>query len=221
MRTRNTLGICVPVPRKEVRGRQRRPGRGSAPVAVGRTVPDLRPVLSLRPFILRSGDPDVPILYTVDRIRDGRSFTMRRMVAVQHATSPGEPGPSNVVSRTLAGRRVVALRAGDAGFVTRARPGPRRIHRRDGGTPAQTAGPRHRWRIAWRDPAGERVISAARSIRTKGWTSAVRMATLDVARTACHVPPRCGACRARHERRSERSTFVDPAAVPPCRHVGR
>jgi acyl-CoA thioesterase II len=33
---------------------------------------------------LRPGDPDVPIVYEVDRIRDGRSFTTRRVVAIQH-----------------------------------------------------------------------------------------------------------------------------------------
>jgi acyl-CoA thioesterase-2 len=35
-------------------------------------------------YFLRPGDPNVPILYEVDRIRDGRSFTTRRVVAVQH-----------------------------------------------------------------------------------------------------------------------------------------
>jgi acyl-CoA thioesterase-2 len=33
---------------------------------------------------LRAGDPSIPILYEVDRIRDGRSFTTRRVVAIQH-----------------------------------------------------------------------------------------------------------------------------------------
>ena len=35
-------------------------------------------------IFLRAGDPKVPILYEVDRARDGRSFTSRRVVAVQH-----------------------------------------------------------------------------------------------------------------------------------------
>jgi len=39
---------------------------------------------SLHAYFLRMGDPKVPILYEVDRIRDGRSFTTRRVVAVQH-----------------------------------------------------------------------------------------------------------------------------------------
>ena len=57
---------------------------GQALVAAGRTVPSERPVHSLHAYFIRPGDPDVPIVYTVDRIRDGRSFTTRRVVAVQH-----------------------------------------------------------------------------------------------------------------------------------------
>ena len=53
-------------------------------VAAARTVPEDRPVHSLHAYFLRPGDPSVPILYEVDRIRDGRSFTTRRVVAVQH-----------------------------------------------------------------------------------------------------------------------------------------
>jgi acyl-CoA thioesterase II len=57
---------------------------GQALVAVGRTVPPERKVHSLHAYFIRPGDPDVPIVYEVDRIRDGRSFTTRRAVAVQH-----------------------------------------------------------------------------------------------------------------------------------------
>lgn len=53
-------------------------------VAAGRTVDDDRPVNSLHAYFLRPGDPNVPIIYEVDRIRDGRSFTTRRVVAIQH-----------------------------------------------------------------------------------------------------------------------------------------
>ena len=52
-------------------------------VAAGRTV-DVGRVHSLHSYLLRPGDPTVPILYEVDRIRDGRSFTTRRVVAIQH-----------------------------------------------------------------------------------------------------------------------------------------
>jgi len=56
---------------------------GQALVAAGRTV-TLGAVHSLHAYFLRPGDPAVPILYEVDRIRDGRSFTTRRVVAIQH-----------------------------------------------------------------------------------------------------------------------------------------
>ena len=52
-------------------------------VAAGRTVDSGR-VHSLHSYFLRPGDPTAPILYEVDRIRDGRSFTTRRVVAIQH-----------------------------------------------------------------------------------------------------------------------------------------
>jgi len=58
---------------------------GQALVAAVRTVDDpARRVHSLHAYFLRPGDPSIPILYLVDRIRDGRSFTTRRVVAVQH-----------------------------------------------------------------------------------------------------------------------------------------
>src|SRR5918997_4445582 len=56
---------------------------GQALVAAGRTV-EGRPVHSLHAYFLRPGDPQVPIVYDVDRIRDGKSFTTRRVVAIQH-----------------------------------------------------------------------------------------------------------------------------------------
>src|ERR1039457_980109 len=52
-------------------------------MAAGRTV-DLGNVHSLHSYFLRPGAPSIPILYEVDRIRDGRSFTTRRVVAIQH-----------------------------------------------------------------------------------------------------------------------------------------
>lgn len=56
---------------------------GQALIAAGRTVAK-GTVHSLHAYFLRPGDPKVPILYLVDRIRDGKSFTTRRVVAVQH-----------------------------------------------------------------------------------------------------------------------------------------
>ncbi len=55
---------------------------GQALVAAGRTVAD-GVVHSLHAYFLRPGDPSIPILYQVDRLRDGRSFTTRRVVAIQ------------------------------------------------------------------------------------------------------------------------------------------
>jgi acyl-CoA thioesterase-2 len=57
---------------------------GQALVAASRTVPEDRSVHSLHAYFLRPGDPSVPIIYEVDRIRDGGSFTTRRVVAIQH-----------------------------------------------------------------------------------------------------------------------------------------
>jgi acyl-CoA thioesterase-2 len=54
-------------------------------VAATRTVDEPgREVHSLHAYFLRPGDPRIPILYEVDRIRDGRSFTTRRVTAIQH-----------------------------------------------------------------------------------------------------------------------------------------
>ncbi len=59
---------------------------GQALVAACRTVEEvaLRPPHSLHAYFLLGGDPRVPIIYEVDRIRDGRSFTTRRVTAIQH-----------------------------------------------------------------------------------------------------------------------------------------
>ncbi len=56
---------------------------GQALSAAAQTVPDDRPVHSLHGYFLRKGDATRPIVYTVDPIRDGRSFTTRRVVAIQ------------------------------------------------------------------------------------------------------------------------------------------
>src|SRR5438034_2547577 len=56
---------------------------GQALVAACRTVKG-RPPHSMHAYFLLPGDPKVPIIYDVDRIRDGRSFTTRRVNAIQH-----------------------------------------------------------------------------------------------------------------------------------------
>jgi acyl-CoA thioesterase-2 len=56
---------------------------GQALVAAARTV-DGRTVHSLHAYFMRPGDPAVPILYEVERLRDGNTFSTRRVTAVQH-----------------------------------------------------------------------------------------------------------------------------------------
>ena len=76
-------------------------------VAAGRTVdPDTRrPLAAL--LLPPPGDPKAPIVFEVDRIRDGRSFTTRRVVAIQHGQAifnlqtsfqVDEPGPEHADS---------------------------------------------------------------------------------------------------------------------------
>src|SRR5262245_28222182 len=74
------------------RGESRDPGHrrvfggqvlGQALAAAYATI-EKRSVHSLHAYFLRAGDPDHPIVYEVDRSRDGRSFSSRRVVAIQH-----------------------------------------------------------------------------------------------------------------------------------------
>ena len=57
---------------------------GQALVAAVRTVEPERIAHSLHAYFLQPGDLDRPIIYGVDRVRDGRSFTTRRVTATQH-----------------------------------------------------------------------------------------------------------------------------------------
>ena len=107
-RSRTARGEPVPRPLAAGRlaARVRRPG--DRPGA-GRRLPHrrraARPPHSLHAYFLLGGDPKVPIIYEVDRIRDGKSFTTRRVVAIQH------------------GQRDLL----HVGVVPRRRAGPRRI----------------------------------------------------------------------------------------------
>src|SRR2546423_481057 len=67
---------------------------GQALVAAGRTVPADRPVHSLHAYFIRPGDPAVPIVYLVDRVRDGRSFTTRRVSAGRPGRADFSPPPA-------------------------------------------------------------------------------------------------------------------------------
>lgn len=57
---------------------------GQALSAAQRTVDPQRAVHSLHAYFLRAGDIEAPIVYDVDRARDGKSFSVRRVVAIQH-----------------------------------------------------------------------------------------------------------------------------------------
>jgi acyl-CoA thioesterase-2 len=102
---------------------------GQALVAATRTV-EGRPPHSMHAYFLLAGDPKVPIIYEVDRIRDGKSFTTRRVVAIQHgqpifsmsvsfhadeagldhqARMPGVPKPEELPSETEIKERVLPL----------------------------------------------------------------------------------------------------------------
>jgi len=92
---------------------------GQALSAATQTVPDDRAVHSMHGYFLRQGDASRPVVYDVDCIRDGKSFTTRRVVAIQNgqaifnlaasfqreeqgydhqATMPSAPGPDGLAS---------------------------------------------------------------------------------------------------------------------------
>ena len=116
---------------------------GQALTAARRTV-EGREAHSLHAYFLRPGDMDAPIIYEVERIRDGRSFTTRRVVAIQHgqaifnlsasfqtreegvehqAQMPQVPGPEGLANKTELGRRAAQQAPEEVrGFLTRERP---------------------------------------------------------------------------------------------------
>ena len=57
---------------------------GQALMAAATTVERERPIHSLHGYFLLAGDPEAEIIYDVERIRDGGSFTTRRVKAIQH-----------------------------------------------------------------------------------------------------------------------------------------
>ena len=58
---------------------------GQALISAARTIDQVgREVHSLHAYFVRPGDPTIPILYEVDRLRDGTSFSTRRVIAIQH-----------------------------------------------------------------------------------------------------------------------------------------
>jgi acyl-CoA thioesterase II len=104
---------------------------GQALSAAEQTVPEGRTVHSLHGYFLRTGDASKPVVYDVDCIRDGKSFTTRRVVAIQggkaifsmaasfqraeegfehHSEAPRAEGPEGLASELeLARKRVAGL----------------------------------------------------------------------------------------------------------------
>jgi len=102
---------------------------GQALSAAEQTVPADRAAHSIHAYFLRPGAADTPIVYTVDPIRDGRSFTTRRVVAIQNGkpifnlsasfqireegldhqqSMPASSGPNGLLSEQELGQRYLA-----------------------------------------------------------------------------------------------------------------
>lgn len=101
---------------------------GQSLSAASQTVDDARSVHSLHGYFLRPGDAGLPVVYQVDRVRDGGSFTTRRVTAIQKGQPiftcsasfqtfedgfdhqiemPDVPGPEGLRSETELAREVV------------------------------------------------------------------------------------------------------------------
>ncbi len=95
---------------------------GQALVAAGRTVVPERAVHSLHAYFIRPGDPQVPIVYTVERTRDGRSFSTRRVTAIQHGQTIFTLSASFHVVETGLEHQVLAPEAPDPDSLVRRAP---------------------------------------------------------------------------------------------------
>ena len=113
-------------------------------VAAQRTVTEPRSMHSMHAYFLLAGDPKVPIVFEVERVRDGGSFTTRRVKAVQHgqaifvmsvsfhkeeasydhqAAMPDVPGPDELPNETeLRAAMVDKLPAGFKSYFAREQP---------------------------------------------------------------------------------------------------
>jgi acyl-CoA thioesterase-2 len=131
-------------------------------VAAMRTVPTDRPVHSLHAYFLLPGDPRTPIVYEVERLRDGQSFTTRRVKAIQNGRAifattvsfqiaedgfahrpamPAVPGPEGLLTgREIAAEAGLALPEAIAAYFARPRPidlRPVDLRRYRGGEPRE------------------------------------------------------------------------------------
>ena len=103
---------------------------GQCVSAAGRTVEESRHVHSMHGYFLRPGDVSVPVVYQVDRVRDGGSFSTRRVTAIQKGKPiftcaasfqfdeqssshqlpmPDVPGPENFKSETELARLIAPM----------------------------------------------------------------------------------------------------------------
>jgi acyl-CoA thioesterase-2 len=89
-------GISQPQPHGRVYGGQ---VLGQTIMAAAMTVPEDRPIHSMHGYFLRAGDSSERITFAVERLRDGRSFTARRVHAIQH----GKPILSMIASFEVEG----------------------------------------------------------------------------------------------------------------------
>jgi acyl-CoA thioesterase-2 len=140
---------------------------GQALIAALRTV-EGRPCHSLHGYFLRPGDPAIPIIYEVDRIRDGKSFTTRRVVAIQRgeaifnmsasfqvmeeglshqAQMPDVPGPDQLpTEEEMLERRKDKLSAEKLAMMKRERPiEMRRVEEVDYANPEKMDPVQHIW----------------------------------------------------------------------------
>lgn len=131
-------------------------------VAAQRTVSADRPVHSLHAYFLLPGDPRIPIVYEVERLRDGQSFTTRRVKAIQNGRAifattvsfqivedgfahrperPDVPGPEGLPGgREIAAMAGLALPEAIAAYFARPRPidlRPVDLRRYRGGEPRE------------------------------------------------------------------------------------
>ncbi|MEJ7755664.1 MAG: acyl-CoA thioesterase domain-containing protein [Nocardioidaceae bacterium] len=112
-------------------------------MAACNSVPAGRHVHSLHSYFLLPGDPSIPIVYDVERIRDGGSFSTRRTSARQHGAI--DLLPDRVLPQARGGLRPPGVDAGRTrGRGRRAPGGPRRRQGRRPSSPvdAGVGGPR-------------------------------------------------------------------------------
>ena len=127
------MGGSEPMPHGRVFGGQ---VLAQCVIAASRTVDDDRAVHSMHGYFLRPGDPDQEILFTVDRIHDGRSFAARRTQAFQD----GEPIFSMIAS------------------FQRHEEGLEHFVPMPAGIPAPRTSPRSRTRMSFEHPLTRRLI---------------------------------------------------------------